>query len=380
MNQSINTLSNNYQKNEGVELLRIVAMFMIVMLHCLGQGGILDNAVKYSLNYNVAYIFEFLCFGAVNLYALTTGYVCLCSKNKKSRLISLWFEVIFCSIAITFTFWLLPNYHIGKGTLLFSAFPLLTGKYWYFTCYVCVFLAAPFLNRAILDLDRIQLKKFIIFGYILLTVVSFLGYFQKGDLFRVSEGYSPIWLIFLYICGGYIRLYGLGNFSNILFALSYLVFSIINYLGYVIIEFISDNYYNISVLNLKVYNSPFIFIASLSLFALFANSKKIKLGKIGIKIASASFFVYLLSVHPLMFKYIQKDMIIEYANSNIFVMISMVIIYSICIYISCTIIGLLIKQFLKLIKIDLISGRICKIMGNFYYKIEKKVSKLFSKG
>ncbi|MGN0462174.1 MAG: hypothetical protein ACI4HZ_06980, partial [Ruminococcus sp.] len=158
------------------------------------------------------------------------------------------------------------------------------------------------------------------------------------------------------------------------------IFSIINYVGYIAIEFISDNYYNISVLNLKVYNSPFIFIGSLSIFSLFANNENIKIGKIGIKIASVSFSVYVLSVHPLVFKYIQKDMLIEYANSNIFVMISMVILYSICIYISCTIIGLLIKQFLKLIKINLISEWLCRFLGNFYYKIEKKVSNLFSKG
>ena len=33
-------------RNYGIDLLRIVAMFMVLLLHVLGQGGILKNLVS----------------------------------------------------------------------------------------------------------------------------------------------------------------------------------------------------------------------------------------------------------------------------------------------------------------------------------------------
>ena len=41
-------------RNFGIDLLRIVAMIMIVMLHVLGYGGILENANQFSNHYWIA--------------------------------------------------------------------------------------------------------------------------------------------------------------------------------------------------------------------------------------------------------------------------------------------------------------------------------------
>ena len=35
-------LSSMEERNYGIDLLRIVSMMMVVLLHVLGQGGILD--------------------------------------------------------------------------------------------------------------------------------------------------------------------------------------------------------------------------------------------------------------------------------------------------------------------------------------------------
>ena len=48
------------ERNYGIDLLRIFAMFMVVVLHCLGQGGILNNATLNSVQYKFAWFMEIL--------------------------------------------------------------------------------------------------------------------------------------------------------------------------------------------------------------------------------------------------------------------------------------------------------------------------------
>lgn len=58
------------KRNIGIDLLKIVSMLMIVTLHMLGHGGVLDNMPPMSRCYQVAWLIEIACYGAVNCYAL----------------------------------------------------------------------------------------------------------------------------------------------------------------------------------------------------------------------------------------------------------------------------------------------------------------------
>lgn len=115
-------------------------MYMIVLLHCLGRGGILKNVESNTINYYLSFFIENFCFCAVNVYGLISGYVCISSKTKYTRIINLWLEVFIFSVSIATLLYFLPQFHIGKGGLLFSFLPVLSGEYWYFSAYVCVFL------------------------------------------------------------------------------------------------------------------------------------------------------------------------------------------------------------------------------------------------
>ena len=66
------TENNNVVKkrNYGIDLLRIVAMFMIIALHALGLGGVVRYAEQFSLNYEAAWLLEvfIFCFHSFVLY------------------------------------------------------------------------------------------------------------------------------------------------------------------------------------------------------------------------------------------------------------------------------------------------------------------------
>ena len=87
------------KRNIGIDLLKIVSMLMIVTLHMLGHGGVLDNMPPMSRCYQVAWLIEIACYGAVNCYALASGF--LTARCNIRKLMELWLQVMFYSLLIT---------------------------------------------------------------------------------------------------------------------------------------------------------------------------------------------------------------------------------------------------------------------------------------
>ena len=62
------------ERNSGVDLLRIIAMYMIVIVHIFNHSGVLEN--EYSLSIKIVYILLYtIVFASANCYALISGYV-----------------------------------------------------------------------------------------------------------------------------------------------------------------------------------------------------------------------------------------------------------------------------------------------------------------
>ena len=59
-----------HEKNYGIEWLRILSMYMVAVLHTLGQGGILGSFKQGDLSFSIAWFLETAAFGAVDCFAL----------------------------------------------------------------------------------------------------------------------------------------------------------------------------------------------------------------------------------------------------------------------------------------------------------------------
>ena len=85
------------QKKErmaNLEVLRCVAMMMVVVLHYLGKGGLLpDLTVPLSVQDMAAWLLEAFCIVAVNVYMMISGYFLCESSFKLSRLLTLWLQL-----------------------------------------------------------------------------------------------------------------------------------------------------------------------------------------------------------------------------------------------------------------------------------------------
>lgn len=205
----------NQQKSErnfGIDLLRILSMLMVVILHILGQGGILGNCEFLSGSYMVAWLLEIASYCAVNCYALISGYVGYKARYKYSNIINLYMQVIFYTIGITMIFAIVAPETVHLGDIVKVLFPFAyTNVYWYFTAYFCLFFFIPVLNLVVDKLEKRELKILIVCIVLLYSIMPTIF---RRDMFFTGDGCSPIWLAMLYIMGAYIRKYDVTSREN----------------------------------------------------------------------------------------------------------------------------------------------------------------------
>ncbi len=228
-------------RNYGIDAFRIISMLMVVMLHVLRHGGILESAE--SANYWAVWFLEILAYCAVNCYALVSGYVGVYAKYKISNLAILWCRVAFYTIPITVVCKIVFPDKIGLGTLVSAFFPVYSGAYWYFTAYAVMFLFIPFMNEAVARLSQNALRFSLIAIVISVSVIRPFASIIWDDIFKLQNGYSGWWLMILYLIGAYVRKYGLFNriksHRTGIFLSAYFAFAVITWLSKLILQFIS---------------------------------------------------------------------------------------------------------------------------------------------
>ena len=193
------------QRNYGIDALRMLSMFMVVVLHILLLSGLLTNEQLFSTQYEIAWLLEICVYCAVNCYALISGYVGVDSKFRFSNIIVLWLRVVFYTFIITMVFFVFIPNSVTKLSFIKALFPVMSSQYWYFTAYFAMFFFIPLLNAALNQIDRIRLKIILISLIILFSVLQTL--FCR-DVFSTGLGYTAWWLMILYLIGGYIKKYG----------------------------------------------------------------------------------------------------------------------------------------------------------------------------
>lgn len=206
------------QRQLNYELLRIVAMLMIVCLHYLSKGGLLGNPAREDMTAAgyTAWLVEAFCLVAVNVYVLISGYFGVESagfgtkdgritiRGVLKRPAKIWNQVFFYSMVI------------GCGTLIIGAqefdlyqffsycFPVVTEHYWFATSYVFLCLMMPFLNAGFSRLDKKEIK-YLLTGLLLLFCVSKTVIPMR--LPRDNDGYDDVWFVILYLTGAYLKTY-----------------------------------------------------------------------------------------------------------------------------------------------------------------------------
>lgn len=301
------------ERNSNFELLRIIAMLLIVFHHSIVHG-LLNNSIDINGSGNAvafqtwltAYSGELIAMlgkVAVAVFVMISGYFLVNSsaKGKKTlkKVLLLVTQVCFYSLLIyliaLFLNWINPSDLSAKQQ---AFFPFFYNTYWFATEYLLLYLIYPYINVALHNITRIQHRNLILIGIITFTFIpmiipNFIDYGSYGEV---------VLFALYYVIGGYLRLYDLKNekFRGIvLFVCGSIILSLImfyyNYMGG-----ISNNqqYFAKSFVLAGQYSFIVVFIA-MGVMMLF---KHINLGQNRIinTIAATTFGVYLIHDNPIM--------------------------------------------------------------------------------
>jgi surface polysaccharide O-acyltransferase-like enzyme len=197
------------ERNLGLDALKLFSMFLIALLHVLGQGGVLGACPFGSARGEAAWFWETLGYCSVDCFALATGYIMAGRQVHYKRLFGLWLTVVFWMLAATAVFALAQPGTVGLNDWLVCLFPAVTKQYWYFTCYFGLFFFMPFLNKLLANLTQAGCKRLFWTLAALLSLLPcllvfrvFLPALPHPDVFVANGGYSLLWLAALYLLGG----------------------------------------------------------------------------------------------------------------------------------------------------------------------------------
>lgn len=196
---------NKITRNLGIDLLRIVSMIHIIILHInsYSKFNLLD---KESPKFKQIWFLNALSFWSVDGFAIISGVVGY-KKYKFSNLIYIWIQSSFYSFIISFYFY----YKRLKGIKywLSSIFPIAIYKYWYVNAYFCMYILLPFINSGLMTLSQKFIRNIIMFYFLFFSIYNIIVLiFVNDDRYNfLNKGFSPLWLMILYISGGYIGKY-----------------------------------------------------------------------------------------------------------------------------------------------------------------------------
>lgn len=195
------------KRNYGVDVLRILAMFFVVVLHNLGQGGILNHVELSTPDWWGTYLLENLAVVAVNVFAMITGFLSVGHHTKSMRVTGIMIQATFWAVVTTLIV-LGLGIHLTHNQLLHFGVPIY--GYWYVRAYLGMILLSPVLSLAASHLSQ-QLYGRMLAALLVVSVT--LGWLNQ---FYLLNGYSAYWLIVMYFVGGYLRLYA--NFRHSAYA------------------------------------------------------------------------------------------------------------------------------------------------------------------
>ncbi|MBQ8039080.1 MAG: acyltransferase [Lachnospiraceae bacterium] len=197
------------KRQANFEILRIVAMVMIVTMHFMQRGGILQPlSTDITVTNCIAWLIESFCIVAANCYVLVAGYFLVDTQWKGKKLVALVGQVLFYSLLIPVVCLPFANLGVQSWTVydwIVAVLPIQMEHYWFATAYVLMFLLSPVLAAGVKQLSKKQME--VTIGLLLI----YFSVFKSISPILLSTdryGYDYPWFICLFLIAAYIKMYG----------------------------------------------------------------------------------------------------------------------------------------------------------------------------
>lgn len=275
-------------RQTNMELLRIVAMVMVLTVHA--DFAALDSPAKEfdsfygALNSLTRTGFEMLAIVCVNLFVLISGWFSI--KATARGIMAFGFQTAFF-LTGCYAIACLANL-VSSGSLQITGEGIagcvaMTSAMWFVKAYAALYLLSPMLNLFCEKAGERGLRVTIVLFYLYQTIWGFLGPNPS-----VSHGYTVFSFIGLYLLARYMRLYYKGERQNKTWLWGYLIAAGLNVVAY---------YTAPERVVVTSYCNPIVVFEALCLMMYFSGLK-VKHSPFVNKVAASCFAVYLLHASP----------------------------------------------------------------------------------
>lgn len=284
-------------RNFGLDLVRVVALLLVVMVHSFLHSGYNYADVEGIKMFFLLFIRN-ICFAGVLLFIILTGYLKSNKTISKNHFKSI-FHILGVYLTISIFTLLYRKFILNDGeslyNLIIGIFNFTTISYgWYVEMYIGLFLLIPFLNILYHNIPTKNQKLLLLI--ILFIISSLFPTLSHITIANHSLNFTPDWWgllypILLYYVGAFIREYQVHINKWINCCLIFLMVFLMTFVLYFYLQGSSLS----TLSNLE--NSVFSIIISILIFILLYNIKTYSkfIFSVGSFISKVSFGAYLFS-------------------------------------------------------------------------------------
>lgn len=365
--------SKQVDRSSGIELLRVIAIIMIVISHSIPFYG--DSTATNYVNMNLStndlghfILIVFKYFGQIGntIFVIISSYYLVESKRVKSKKVisilvdSFMFSFVIMIICIAF------GVDINGKTLIKQLLPITYQSLWFVGCYLLLYVVHPVLNLVINGLDKKQLFKLVFSMVFLYAILSFV--LGGAYYYNYLIGFIMIYFITAYV-KKYLIEFSMDIKSNILMAM-------ISY-GLLVILLIITNIAGLNIssfsgkmLRWNIFTNPLIMLLCFGLFNIF--NQIIYKNRVINNIASLTLFIYMIHENPLIRDNL-KPLYFNAVNGN---MVIWSLILAALTLLVCIPISSVYKNIMKPIFQKIINNPLDYIVRLVYLHIEDKFMKM----
>lgn len=271
-------------RESNFELLRIIAMFLVLGVHAdfFSNGApTAENFINNSNNAWVRTFFQSATIVCVNVFILISGWFGI--KPKLKGFLNFFFQCLYFYLGIyifELIFLDLPFSIIDLRRCFFFA----PDSGWFVLAYTGLYLLSPILNSFVKNNSKTTLRNILIAFYLFQTY-GWLG----GAVSFLDSGYSTFSFIGLYLLARYLSIYRpiICKMGGVIYIISVLLLT--GLFGIITIKDIQIQIY--------AYDNPLVICGAMGLI-LWASMLKIKYNRIINWVSSSVFSVYLFHMSP----------------------------------------------------------------------------------
>lgn len=375
-------VEKNERKSE-IELLKIIAMILIVISHIAQtygsphvalhlKSGYFININSATKNINDLITIFFKYFGAIgnDIFFIVSAWFLLDSKKCKAKKI---FQIVIdtwlISIIILALFIIFYPNNISKSNILKGILPITTQSNWYITCYILFYLIHMGLNIII---GKINQKQHLSFNILLIVLYGIICTLDSDVLYftHITE------FIMIYLIVAYAKKYMNNTISNQKTNKKILIISTISLIALILITNILG--LKVSFLHNKMThwakgNNPLIILIAFSLFNIFRSKNFVN--KTINKWSSMTLLIYVLHENVIFRTYLRPYIFVFIKDTFGYKYIVLwIIAISIILFLISSLIGLIYTK-----TIQKITRKIANKLEILYYNIIDKLTEKIMK-